>query len=98
VKIDKTVGPVGGSSGTPRQKPAATSTPDKASAVGAQVQVSSSATLQGLEGALANAPVVNADRVAEIKQAIVEGRFQINPDRIASGLIESVRQILSSQR
>jgi negative regulator of flagellin synthesis FlgM len=98
VKIEKTAGPVGGTAGTPRQKPAAASTPGKAATTSAQVEVSSSAALQGLEGALASAPVVNADRVAEIKQAIVEGRFQINSDRIASGLIDSVRQILSSQR
>lgn len=98
MKIDNSVKPVGSSAGTVRQKPASSSASGDTSAASPQVQVSSSATLQEAAGALANAPVVNADRVAEIKQAIVEGRFQINPDRIASGLIDSVRQILSSQR
>lgn len=37
---------------------------------------------------------VNAQRVAEIKQAIAEGRFQINPERIADGLLDSVRDML----
>ena len=37
---------------------------------------------------------VNAQRVAEIKQAISEGRFQINPERIADGLLASVRDML----
>lgn len=37
---------------------------------------------------------VNAARVAEIKQAIAEGRFQINPERIADGLLASVRDML----
>jgi negative regulator of flagellin synthesis FlgM len=97
VKIDNSVKPVGSPTGAPRQK-AAASAPGKASATGTQVQVSTSTTLQEAEGALANTPVINADRVAEIKQAIVEGRFQVNPDRIASGLLDSVRQILSSQR
>lgn len=42
--------------------------------------------------------VYDADRVAEIRQAIAEGRFQINPERIADGLIESVRDMLSGRR
>jgi len=37
---------------------------------------------------------VNTQRVAEIKQAISEGRFQINPERIADGLLASVRDML----
>lgn len=37
---------------------------------------------------------VNTERVAEIKQAISEGRFQINPERIADGLLASVRDML----
>lgn len=97
MKIDNSVKPVGGSAGVLRQKAATSATSGKTSGAPGQVQVSSSPTLQEATGALANAPVVNPDRVAEIKQAIVEGRFQINPDRIASGLIDSVRQILSSQ-
>lgn len=42
--------------------------------------------------------VHDADRVAEIRQAIAEGRFQINPERIADGLIESVRDMLAGRR
>jgi negative regulator of flagellin synthesis FlgM len=98
VKIDNSVKPVGGSAGVMRQKPATSAVAGKTTTASAQVQVSSSGTLQEAAGALANAAVVNPDRVAEIKQAIVEGRFRVNPDRIASGLIDSVRQILSSQR
>jgi negative regulator of flagellin synthesis FlgM len=37
---------------------------------------------------------INTQRVAEIKQAISEGRFQINPERIADGLLASVRDML----
>jgi negative regulator of flagellin synthesis FlgM len=98
VKIDNSVKSVGSSTGTLRQKPVASGSAGKASAARPEVQVSSSPALQEAAGALANAPVANADKVAEIKRAIVEGRFQVNPERIASGLIDSVRQILSSQR
>lgn len=37
---------------------------------------------------------VDAARVAEIRQAILEGRLQINAERIADGLISSVREQL----
>jgi negative regulator of flagellin synthesis FlgM len=64
-----------------------------------QVDLSAmSARLQDAGAATANAPVVDAARVAEIKQAISEGRFQVNPERIADGLIESVQQMLARQQ
>lgn len=74
---------------TAAEKPAGT-------ASGERVDISSlSARLQ--EVGAGEAPV-DAQKVAEIKQAIAEGRFQINPDRIASGLIESVRDMLGAKR
>ena len=65
---------------------------------GAQVELSSlSSRLQEVERAMANTPVVDAARVAEIKQAISEGRFQVNADKVADSLIESVRQMLAAR-
>ena len=43
-------------------------------------------------------PAFNSEKVAEIRQAISEGRFQINPERIADGLISSVREMLDQNR
>ncbi len=40
----------------------------------------------------------NSQKVAEIRQAISEGKFQINPERIADGLISSVREMLGQNR
>ena len=40
---------------------------------------------------------VNSARIQEIKQAISEGRFKINPEAIADRLIESARDLLNSQ-
>jgi negative regulator of flagellin synthesis FlgM len=40
----------------------------------------------------------NSQKVAEIRQAISEGRFQINPEKIADGLISSVREMLDQNR
>lgn len=36
----------------------------------------------------------NSERVAEIKQAIAEGRFKVNAEKIADGLLSSVREML----
>lgn len=65
---------------------------------GSKVDVSSlGARLQQLEGAIANVPEVDAAKVGELKQAISEGRFRVNPDKVADGLLESVRQMLQAQ-
>lgn len=53
---------------------------------------------QSVESVLASTPTVDANRVAEIKRAISEGRFQVNPDRIADGLLQSVRDMLATGR
>ncbi len=53
--------------------------------------------MQEVEAALANVPVVDSNRVAEIKQAISEGRFQVDASKVADGLIESVKQMIASQ-
>lgn len=42
-------------------------------------------------------PTFNAQKVAEIRQAISEGRFRIDPERIADGLINSVREMLTQR-
>lgn len=41
---------------------------------------------------------VDAQRVAEIKLAISEGRFEIHPERIADSLLASVREMLAAKR
>lgn len=43
-------------------------------------------------------PPVNTARIQEIKEAISQGRFKINPEAIADGLIESARDLINSQR
>ena len=44
--------------------------------------------LQQLEASVAAEPVVNLQRVNTVRDAINDGSFQINPDRIASQLID----------
>jgi negative regulator of flagellin synthesis FlgM len=85
-------------SGESRPRPAKNGSTAATAASGEKVDLSSlSSRMQEIEAALANLPVVDADRVAEIKQAIAEGRFQVDAGKVADGLIESVRQMLASQ-
>ena len=56
------------------------------------------AQLKAIEGQLAGSEVFDAGKVAEIKQAIAEGRFQINPDVIAERLLQTVQELLQRQR
>lgn len=41
---------------------------------------------------------VNSAKVQEIKEAIAQGKFKINPEAIAGSLIETARDLLNSQR
>lgn len=57
-------------------------------------------SLSTLSGTLQSGekPPVNSARIQEIKDAISQGRFKINPEAIASGLIESARDLVNNQR
>lgn len=53
--------------------------------------------LLSLQNTASSTPVVDAKKVAEIKQAISEGRFQVNASAVADGLIASVRDLVSAR-
>lgn len=57
------------------------------------VVLSSQVNAQGSEK-----PPVNAAKIQEIKEAISQGRFRINPEAIADGLIETAKDLVNSQR
>lgn len=98
MKINTTIPSVTVNDVAGRTKPAVSGNRN-AAAAGDKVELSSlAARLQDAGATNADVPVVDSARVAEIKQAISEGRFQINPERIADGLIESVREMLSRQQ
>lgn len=79
--------PVSNRTPTPR----ANSTP--AASTEAVSLSNTAAALQGNEK-----PPVNSARIQEIKTAISEGRFKINPEAIADSLIETARDLVNSQR
>ena len=65
------------------------------SATSDSVQLSSQ--LQGLEGTVASSSVFDANKVEEIKAAIAGGQFQVNPEKVASGLLNNVADLLQTQ-
>lgn len=70
-----------------------------ARATGDRVDITSlSNQLQALESRLADVSVVDSARVDAIKQAIAEGRFNVDAEVVADRLIATVREYLLSQR
>lgn len=101
VKIDKSSNPLPASSiGEGKAKSPLAKPGDNAHvASGTSVNLgATSAQLRSMESSMANAPVVNAAKVAEIKQAISEGRFQVNASAVAGSLIQSVTDLISSHK
>jgi negative regulator of flagellin synthesis FlgM len=66
-----------------------------ASASGAHVQLSQFALqMQAIESGMADTPVVDSARVTEIRRAIAEGSFKVNPDMVADKLIQTARELM----
>ena len=64
-----------------------------------EVQLSSlSSSLRSIEANLGTTQSVDGQRVAEIKQAIAEKRFEVNSSVVADRLIDSTREFLHSQK
>lgn len=80
-------------------KPTTTSVPNKPAPVQTPTNapVQEAVSLSQVAGSLhaGEKPPVNAARIQEIRQAISEGRFKINPEAIADRLIESTRDLLN---
>lgn len=83
------------------QENANANAPASAGAGAGQTDVSLStrvADLRKLEAQLAAIPVVDQARVESIKAAIANGEYTIKPENIATGLIESVKEMLHVAR
>ncbi len=81
-------------------------TADKASASQASTAASTenvtlstlSSQMKTLEAKVANTEVFDAGKVDEIKSAIASGQFKVDSDKIADGLISSVKDLLNTQK
>jgi negative regulator of flagellin synthesis FlgM len=73
------------------------------SAVGAKaatpVQITDQARqLAALERAVSDAPVVNESRVAAVRQAVEEGRYEVSPERIADTLLRMNQELGTTEK
>ncbi len=87
MKVDNALTPLVGSTVKPA-KAGASSTTDKTSAA-PQDNVSLATKVEG------SAPPFDSARIDAIKQAISEGRFKINPEKIADSLIASAKELVA---
>jgi negative regulator of flagellin synthesis FlgM len=52
---------------------------------------------KSIASASSSSAVFDAKKVADIKAAIAEGRFQVNSEMVADGLIASVKDLIQSR-
>lgn len=63
------------------------------------VQLSPLSThLKAIEQGFADTPIVNTAKVAEIKQAIANGHFRVDADKVADRLLSTVRELIMSHK
>lgn len=54
--------------------------------------------LQSLTKLAGNTPPFDAKKVEEIKAAIAEGRFKVDPEKVANGLLDTVSDLIHSRK
>ncbi len=57
-----------------------------------------SSQLQSLESTVSGTEVFDAEKVDAIKSAIASGQFKVDSDKVAEGLIASVKDLLNTQK
>ncbi len=63
------------------------------------VQISSLSTqLQALQNTQAGGAIFATKKVEAIKLAISEGRFQVDAEKVADGLLETVKDLLNARK
>lgn len=72
--------------------------PQVDSNVAGSVTLSARSTqLQSLEAKVATGKVFDAEKVDAIKAAIEKGQFKVDSEKVANGLLETVRDLLSAR-
>jgi negative regulator of flagellin synthesis FlgM len=64
---------------------------------GQSAAVHLSPQLQTIEKNFASSEAFDIARVNEVKQAISEGRFTVDPGKVADGLLDSVRDLIQNR-
>ena len=97
MKIDDSVKNTGSVGVTPTQTRAGKGVAKTSTSSTSSDNVHISSQLQGLEGQVASSSVFDANKVEEIKAAIAGGQFQVDPEKVASGLISNVSDLLQAR-
>ena len=58
---------------------------------------STTTQLNSMANSMANTPVTDAGKIAEIKLALSEGRFKVNSGIVADRLLETVRELIGGK-
>jgi negative regulator of flagellin synthesis FlgM len=99
MKIDNSLKTAGGIVGEGVAGKSSAKTDSAKPAPGVSVELSGlSSQLQALDARVSGGEVVDAARVSEIKQAISEGHFKVNPDVVADRLLQAVRELILAYR
>ncbi len=89
---------VGADKSVSRTRDAAASPVGK-TASGSPVHITDQARqLAALEQAVQNAPIVNEARVAAVRSAIEEGRYEVEPERIADKMLRMDRDLRAAEK
>jgi negative regulator of flagellin synthesis FlgM len=96
VKIDDSVKNTGSVGVTPTQTRSGKGVSKTGTGATSSDNVHISSQLQGLEGQVASSSVFDANKVEEIKAAIAGGQFQVDPEKVASGLISNASDLLQA--
>lgn len=72
--------------------------PASSPASGTSDNVHLSSQLQALAGQMASDGVFDVNKVSEIKAAIAGGRFQVDPEKVADGLLDTVKDLIHTRK
>lgn len=73
--------------------------PNVETAAASTVQTSAlSSQMQVLQGQITETSAFDAKKVEAIKLAIANGEFKVNPEKVADGLLATVRELLQPSR
>lgn len=63
-----------------------------------QANVHLSSTYSNLSDTATTNSVLNLSKIAEVKQAMAEGRFKVNPEVVADRLLETVKELIQNNK
>ena len=97
MKIDDSIKKTGSIGVTSTQSRAGKGVSSTSTSATSSDNVHISSQLQGLEGQVASSSVFDANKVEQIKAAIAGGQFQVDPEKVASGLIGNASDLLQAR-